>query len=408
MSKLDAAVAAYRAIGGCQIENRTASGAISGADFYTLASNLEREGLLLESDPQTNLVRFRLPAGVEHFAVSMSDLIEAPSRQIHAPSRFYVADIDYMYIGNCAGAPAVIINYVAAATLAKMLLEISDHQDRKGAWKAIFLHGEKLELHLGYELVDLKPMPQIEDFICQFANSDIHQEQMATIIKTVLLEMMRSGSIGRFSLPDLIRRFDEFVERVKGNYQLYVSEFSFEKIKAQVEKEVFEFTLRLNKAFSEIQNQLLAIPVAVILVGSQMELQSVLSLKNFSIWIGSCVFALLISLLIRNQRSTLKAIKLEIDSQWRVIKAKHLFVEEKMGRLYTNLTLRYWNQVGLLWLIDLIVSFGVVGSTAMLLLSSGEWSRVMDVLRAGIMPATIYIGLCLATPIFFLCHRWIK
>ncbi|MDR7375473.1 hypothetical protein J2X19_000131 [Rhodoferax ferrireducens] len=43
--------------------------------------------------------------------------------------------------------------------------------------------------------------------------------------------------------------------------------------------------MKLNKTLSEIQNQLLAMPVALVLVGGQMAPDTGLSIKNLVIWL---------------------------------------------------------------------------------------------------------------------------
>src|SRR5690606_22892972 len=109
----------------------------------------------------------------------------------------------------------------------------------------------------------------------------------------------------------------------------------FQKVKAEVEREKLEFTTRLNKIFSDIQNQLLAIPAAMILVGGQMKQVNAFSLSNILIWLGSLVFSILMLLLIRNQRNTLAAIKNEIDHQWELIGGSHQAVSGLFEKSYT-------------------------------------------------------------------------
>ena len=265
----------------------------------------------------------------------------------------------------------------------------------KSTPKAIFLHGEKLELSLSYKPDDLKPLVGLKQFIAEFVDADIHKEQKITIIKSVLIEMLKNNEIDRLTLPCLISRFSEFLERVNANYQLYVSEFSFDKIKAQVESEKLEITLKLNKVFSEIQNQLLVVPIALILIGSQMKLSNTFTPTNISIWCGAIVFGIFMSLLIRNQCSTLKAIKLEMDSQWIGIRSKHKFVAEKLGTHYSQLKNRYWLQRFFLMIISFIIATSIVGSTIFLLYNSGSLNIYKEVIYFGSYGGAIYLALCL-------------
>ncbi len=79
------------------------------------------------------------------------------------------------------------------------------------------------------------------------------------------------------------------------------------------EERRMEFTLQLNRVFSEIQNKVIAIPVVILLIGGQMETGAGLNIKNVSILISAVLFAILTWLLMDNQREALDAIKKEIE-----------------------------------------------------------------------------------------------
>lgn len=356
MNKLDAAIHVYRLFEEKAINARQVTGILPEGKYLACKNELESCGLLLSFKDGTRELEFKLPSENDAlFAIDMDDLLKAPSRLLSAPHRFYLADIDYLFFEGGSSVPELVKGYLDASLFASTLNEISDHS-LPLVPKAIFLQGEKLELSLCYSSSDLSELKGLKKFIFDFVKAEIHKDQKATIIKCVLIEMLKNNEIDRLTLSCLIRRFSEFLERVNANYQLYVSEFSFEKIKEQVEGEKFEFTLKLNKVFSDIQNQLLAVPIALVLASSQMKPVSGLSLLNMSIWCGVLIFGVFMSLLVRNQRSTLNAIKLEIDSQWSNIQTKHKFVADRLGTHYCYLRSRQRSQQFFLVLISLIVS----------------------------------------------------
>lgn len=395
MNKLDIAIEAYSQLADESVISRQASGTLSEENFERLKNNLESCQLLTNYRTDSFKVEFTLPSDKDaFFAQNLDDLLKATSRKINPPEEFYIADQHYHHKELNEKTPKNIKQYLETAKLVKELLKLSDYAAPEIP-KAVFLHGEKLELNLDYNLSDLTHPLDTEPFITQFINAEIHKDQKITIVKSVLIEMLKDSEIDRFSISSLIKRFPEFIERINSNYQLYVSEFSFEKIKTQIEHEKFEFTTKLNSTFSGIQNQLLAIPVALVLIGGQMQKTDALTLKNLSIWLGSVVFALLMSLLIRNQKSTLNAIKLEVDSQWSNIKDKHRLVSDRLSKHYLDLHDRFNTQIIFLTLISLVVSASIVGSTTLLLYNSSKLNLFFDVFISGTLGGLIYILLCL-------------
>lgn len=397
MSKLQTAIEIYSLLVNTETSNRQVTGNLSSEAYAVRKKELEDAGLLLSSDDRLRKVEFRMPTGQDGwFFINLAELIQAESRQKTVPNEFYIADIKYHHPNDTDHAPQAVTQYLDAAKLVTVLTGLADHSDRS---KAIFLHGSKLEIKLSYSEADLKPLVGLQEFVRDFVDAEIHKEQKKTIIKSVLFEMLKAHEIEKLTIPCLLQRFEDFRDRVGSNYQLYVSEFSFEKIREQVEKEKFQFITKLNKSFSDIQNQLLAVPVALVIIGSQMKSEPELSLANAAIWLGSIVFAIFMSLLIRNQRETVKAIKAELDSQWKSIKSKHLLVGEKLQVHYSQLNSRYWLQRFFLAVVDLVVALSVAGSSLMLLYNSGQFGKLDQVVSVGtwgglsyILVALIWIG----------------
>ena len=79
------------------------------------------------------------------------------------------------------------------------------------------------------------------------------------------------------------------------------------------------------------------------------------------------VFALLMNLLINNQRHTLRAIKLEIDQQWDLIQGKHKTVADQFKSNYRQLDDRYQHQHHLLGTVSTLVAAALAFATGMLL-----------------------------------------
>lgn len=372
-------------------------GAITGyldpEEYSVYKPQLEAANLLNTSNDDSHSVEYTRPGNANaFFAFSLDDLLEATSRQLNVPEHFCIADMNFIYGPDVQAIPLDVKNYLSACRLAKVLVSLSDHAITIGSNpKAIFLHGEKLELTLSYNKSDLKELTGLDQFIHDFVDTDLHNNQKTIIIKTCLLEMLKSSEIHALTLPALISRFKEFIERVRASYYLYVSEFSFEKIKEQVEKEVLDFTFKINKVLSDIQNQVLAVPVALILVGSQMKPSDEALWQNTIIYFGSLIFGIIMAILIRNQRGTLSAIKKEMKSQWITINNKHRLIQEKLGDLYGSLNKRYYSQYIKLLIVDLLVSSSIFGVTLTFLVNVDRLFLWKKVLLIGLLGGGVYL-----------------
>jgi hypothetical protein len=391
---LSVAVEVYRKLHEPQFFRRNVEGFFEDECYEEINRKLESAGLLIRSDPLTKKLEFSVPSrNNAFFAKNLDELIESPDRQLSIPSSFFLAEDDFFFCEGCLNVPDVVKKYFDVSKFANILVELSDYHDKKGNIKAIFLHGEKLEVNLGFKVGDLKELPNLNDFIDTFVDSDLHKEQKVIIIKSVLIEMLKSSEINQLNLSSLIVRFSEFYERVRANYTLYVSEFSFEKIKELVEKEVFEFAIKLNKAFSDIQNQLLAIPVALILAGTQMKPGEQNVWLNISVFTGLIIFSLFVSLLVRNQTNTLNAVRRECDSQWESIKTKHQNVRPLLEKHYSTLKMRYISQRAKLFIVDLILSLSILGAMWVLFFYLQKESEFTAALKVGSIIGTVYLGL---------------
>lgn len=356
-TKLELTIAVYKLLENRAFDQGRLKGFLPQEIFQEASDALDLHGLLERSVPERREVVFLPPLDQNcFFAFSVDDLLKSSQRRQAVPAKFYLADTDFLYEGDYDNAPQMVRSYVDAVTLVGLFSPpLADHIVPKGVPKLIFFHGEKIELLLEYTQADLTGLKGVAAFAKDFINTEAHVEQKKTIVKSILLEMKKEVEADKFSVGFIMSRFDEFARRVSSSYQLYVSEFSFQKIKAEVEKSKFEALSKINKVFSDIQNQLLAVPVALIIVCGQMEAGNGFSLKNFFIMAGSLVFAIFMFFLILNQRNTLRTIFLEMAAEWDLIKGKHNAVKIKFDEPYRLLRKRYRYQTILLEAVGLVV-----------------------------------------------------
>lgn len=365
---MELAILLFKNMQNCAIDSGQLRGTLGeNIDFNSVEQALESKELLLNSNNANRTLEWYLP---QNFFQSLDELLNSPARRITPPQRFYLADSDSLYTGNETILPLKIHQYLAATRLFTLLSKIADHHGGVGDSKTlIFLQKSKIEIipqYISNELTDLKSLTAFES---EFIASEAHQEQKKSIIKTILFEQFSEAS--RLSFGTVLQRFDDFFDKIQASYQLYVSEFSFQKVKTEVEKEKLDAMIKLNKVFSDVQSQLLTVPVALVLIGGQLEDKGSWSNKNLLIWMGALVFSVLMSLLIRNQRHTLTAVKLEIDQQRQQLEKKYHLVTDRFIENYDEIDRRHKHQHKLIWVVDALVAMSLGATTFMFIWFSG-------------------------------------
>lgn len=362
-SKLRLAVELYRNLG----EKK-----VIGADLTgTLVVDKSKQDLLDEiADRQIDLdliprkfavgdtvaVELAVPrATTAFFANSWQELLDHHFFRFTAPKEFFVAHENYYSEDGVATVSSS--RYLSILSLISVLKQSADYVDSTiDGLKLIFLANGKFELPINYQYISFRDTPGCSELAADFENASTkHLEQRKTIIKVVLAEML-SGVTSSARFKNLLERFPEFIKKFKDSYELYVAEFSFEKVLEDVETHKLDYTIKLNKVFSDIQSQLLAIPAALILVGSQLVDQSTLTWKNALILIGVFIYTALMDLLIRNQWNSLLAIGHEIRKQEEHLARKHVALEAKFTHAFSALNSRFSQQKRLIWIVDFLVA----------------------------------------------------
>jgi hypothetical protein len=144
---------------------------------------------------------------------------------------------------------------------------------------------------------------------------------------------------------------------------MFMERFSSDTLRVEVDKLNSDDMLRLNKTFSDIQNQLLAIPAALLVVGASVEQAN--WPKNLSILLGTLIFSALMWLLVKNQENSVSAIKAEIAVRQEKLEAQPEVVSSPFVQAFADLAKRVAHQRTVLR----VVKFAIVGVGLFVLLA---------------------------------------
>jgi len=138
----------------------------------------------------------------------------------------------------------------------------------------------------------------------------------------------------------LLLHFIEFYEKCNNAYQFYLSNYSYNKLKIELDSKALEYTQKIQSVINDSQTKLIAIPTAFVLIFAAFDYESLMSVKNIASIVGLLIFSLIIQLFLNNQKSTLNFIWANILSykesfkgnKIEIISSKFLLVEKEFNK----------------------------------------------------------------------------
>lgn len=359
----DHAISVYRALKGPALDGGYVKGKLKVTEeLAATLTKLAELDWLLEPPLKRVVVGAEIEVEVKvgvgqafFFAMTWADLLATHNFKYVAPEVYYVAEDDFLSTEENETVSSR--RYGSVLSLLKVLREVADYCDESlSGLKFIYLNTTKLELPINYAATDLRDVPKVKELEEDiFDASYKHKEQRKVIIKLILDELLKD-TVEEERFTKLLSDFVLFKQRYKDSYDLYIAEFSFEKVLQEVKAHKLDYTIKLNKVFSDIQNQLLAIPAALILIGSKLAPKGYVEWQNSLTMLGCVIFVALMDLLVRNQYNTLTAILDEISKQTDLLISKHAALLPKFKDPYSDLEKRHAHQRWLIRVVDGLVA----------------------------------------------------
>jgi hypothetical protein len=201
----------------------------------------------------------------------------------------------------------------------------------------------------------------LQELVTLLSLEDGHTDQRHEICATAICEMLaRTPPDQRFD--KILRDIRELKQRFIDGYKLFASSFSFEKIRDQAESIRIEYLGKIHKTFSDIQGQLLGIPISTIVVATQFKdvetqtgaARAGLMWINVAVLVGALIFCIFFTLAALNQKHTLDALEEEIDRHKKALENDHIDIKTRLDSIFTSLTNRAtFHRCGL-WIVIVI------------------------------------------------------
>lgn len=204
-------------------------------------------------------------------------------------------------------------------------------------------------------------------------NSDKHKADRVHMLRSSLFAVLNNCQESN-RLNHLLENSVNFVKLFEQNYDLFMSEFSFDSEKETIFTAKREFLLKLSQLISGIQGKLLAIPLSLVLVLGQMKTKPEDNplLVNTLIMVSALVFTVIMLIILISQLTSIAAIKSEVSSK------KERF-ELELANLYQEVKIAFdsvlrqclYNKIFIYFLIAIVI-FGLLGSSVAYILLTPE------------------------------------
>lgn len=297
--------------------------------------------------------------GLGILARTFNDLLKASGAYITEPSTYFVVDgkLDV----RTSPPPPTVVAYRKVLTVVALFGKAAAYLDQTRQ-ELVFVHEGKVVVPVRYDVkaLDRVSLPAIDTLLDNFKD-DVHQDQKLGILETAIVQMVEPiPSAQRFIY--LLENLDTLTETLRQGYRLFASSFSYSKIRSEVEATRVDYVAKIHKTLIDIQGQLLGIPVATIIVASQLKVSQGCGVEfwtNVGVLAGGWVFLVLLIIAIANQWVTLSAIDDDIKGQQQRLESDYEAISDQFGSIFAGLTKRVgWHR----WVLIMIGAIAVVGA----------------------------------------------
>ncbi|WP_242365598.1 hypothetical protein [Yersinia enterocolitica] len=299
----------------------------------------------------------KLRLGQLHF--SFDDYLKNSRNRIKEASNFFI--IDLKYYNRDRDTPILLMKYRNILRLVSLFKESSAYLDETNA-ELVFVDSNVLKIPVNYTSDDLTNIDDslIQNLIARFAE-DTHKEQKLTILASSIKSLCESKTKDT-SFSFMLRDLGQLSESFQKGYKVFVSGFSYEKILDQLRVAKIEEMGKIHKVFSEIQNQVLGIPVATIIVATQMKQANgwdSQALINTAIVLGSLFFTAMIIFVLFNQWQTLIAISEELKHKKQQAENNYKAIYIDIKTTFDSLSTRLFIQKVVFVILGAFVTIGL-------------------------------------------------
>lgn len=267
-------------------------------------------------------------------------LFRTPGAAFVEPENYYV--IDPGYAPGDEPVPPALARYRALLTIITALRNSATYVSELQR-ELVFIGTDKIAIPVEFAEADLpSTLEHLSPRLHRVLDGQIHTDEKYGLLADAVIEMTRAQPSAR-RFVHLVANLDHLCEEVEKGYRMFVSSFSYSRIKKEIEAARLDYIGKIHKTISDIQGQLLGIPVATIVVASQLKSPGWCDSTfwtNTAVLLGAWVFVGLLWLAVRNQRHTLEAIGTDMKGQRERLERDHAAVHDDFVGMFNELDKR--------------------------------------------------------------------
>ncbi|MBJ9723005.1 hypothetical protein I5515_14475 [Acinetobacter calcoaceticus] len=322
---------------------------------------------------QTYKFYHRLPRSIDfgHIFNNIDQLCSNSFFKSRNTKKYFI--IDLKFDSSDANKPEIIKNYEALLRFLELLGKSAAFVDSSFS-RFLFLQPENMELEVFYNStvlrsLDVASINKIESFIIE----NIHETQKRTIFSKAIVNYCKNET-EKFRFEKLLSGLKNIFETLDHDYAVFSSDFSYEKLRNEIENAKLEEQVKIHKVITDIQNQILGIPIATVIVATQFKTQKQVDYNaiyqfclNTGIFIGVLIFVVILWFLIKNQKESLMGLETEIvrkDNKFKIdspvvykkiVREGKSPFEDVFNRISTQK--KILNTINLVGIVGLVITF---------------------------------------------------
>ncbi len=244
------------------------------------------------------------------FYITFADFVV--DNRFELDENFYIQELNYKNTSS-ANQEKIEKYNTLLALIQKLVSKSKFVKDEDVKTLFLFQENKFIELSIDNSIVYedfLQPenLALIREYVI---NIDDYKEKRSIFLQE-LIDFLSTEKSNRFQY--LLSNFKEFFERCNTSFEFYLSNFSYNKLKMEIDNSVLEHSKNIRNIINDAQSKLIAIPVAFVLAATQIDFSNAFSIKNTIVLVSSFIFSYIISIFIQNQKNALSIISENVEN----------------------------------------------------------------------------------------------
>lgn len=269
-----------------------------------------------------------------------ASLLSTHKRQSSESENYFI--IESKFFSKDADAPEEIINYRLIIRFIDLLKECAAYFDSTAS-EFVFFNTDVFKLPVRYGAGHIKGLENqcLQELLDCFVQ-DTHREQKLDILIKSIQIVSDGVPVGEM-FGNLLNNISSLKAQFAKGFRVFASGFSYDKVMDQLRAAKVEEIGKIHKTFSDIQNHVLGIPVATVIVATQMKRADGWGdqmIVNSAVLAGCFIFVCLVALVLLNQLQSLKAIREELTFKKKQIEKDYSSIKGDIEGVFRSITKR--------------------------------------------------------------------